>query len=89
MCALRGMRAFLRSHGTELPGQAVRGDHREWFGGLPPLAHGPVDGDFIDAGRGRWQVIETGGHCRGHLCLYDAGRQLLISGGDASHDPVR
>jgi glyoxylase-like metal-dependent hydrolase (beta-lactamase superfamily II) len=35
---------------------------------------------MVEAGSGRWQVIETGGHCRGHLCLHDAERGLLVSG---------
>ena len=73
---------FLRRHGVEVqPGSwSSRGDHRAWFGGWPPLAHAPADGDVVEAGQGRWQVIETGGHCRGHLCLYDAERRLLVSG---------
>jgi len=76
------IRGFLHLHGVEVPPgvAAARGDHREWYGGWPPLAHAPVHGEVIEAGHGRWQVIETGGHCRGHLCLYDADRQLLISG---------
>ena len=76
------VRAFLHSHGVDaqpgtLPG---RGNHRKWFGGMPPLAASPVDGDVIEAGGGRWTVVETSGHCRGHLCLHDAARGLLISG---------
>ena len=76
------IRGFLHSHGVEVPPGVppARGDHREWYGGLPPLAASPSDGDTIEAGGGRWQVVETGGHCRGHLCLYDAARRLLISG---------
>jgi len=74
--------AFLHLHGVEItPGASLsRGDHREWYGGWPALAHAPVDGDVLEAGGGRWQVIETGGHCRGHLCLHDAARGLLVSG---------
>lgn len=73
---------FLRTHGVDVtPGAwGGRGDHRSWYGGHAPLGHAPADGDRLDAGGGRWQVIETAGHCRGHLCLYDAGRRLLISG---------
>ena len=32
------------------------------------------------SGGASWQVIETAGHCRGHLCLYDAERGILVSG---------
>jgi len=76
------IRGFLHSHGVELPaGDApARADPRRWFGGLPPLSASPADGDRLEAGGGTWTVIETGGHCRGHLCLYDAARGLLISG---------
>jgi glyoxylase-like metal-dependent hydrolase (beta-lactamase superfamily II) len=56
------------------------GDHRRWFGGSMPLAASPRDGDVLEAGGARWTVIETAGHCRGHLCLYDAERRLLVSG---------
>jgi len=73
---------FLRRHGVDVPpGEWTnRGDHRTWFGGLAPLAHAPRDGDLLEAGGGRWRLIETGGHCRGHLCLYDEERRLLVSG---------
>jgi glyoxylase-like metal-dependent hydrolase (beta-lactamase superfamily II) len=73
---------FLHQHGVELPPgvSASRGDHREWYGGWPALGHAPQDRDVLEAGGGRWQVVETGGHCRGHLCLYDAERELLVSG---------
>ena len=76
------IRGFLQLHGVELaPGAApARGDHRDWFGGSPSLAHAPVDGEALAAGGGQWRVIETGGHCRGHLCLHDAARRLLVSG---------
>jgi len=75
------VRAFLHRHGVEVrEGDSARGDHRAWFGGWPTLERAPADGDVVEAGRGRWQVIETGGHCRGHLCLHDAERSLLVSG---------
>jgi glyoxylase-like metal-dependent hydrolase (beta-lactamase superfamily II) len=76
------MAAFLRRHGlvmTDAAGTKPR-DHRVWFGREPPpLAQRAADGDRIAAG-GDWRLIETGGHCRGHLCLNDAGRRILISG---------
>lgn len=76
------IRGFLHLHGVEVPPgtSPARSDHRSWYGGWPPLARAPVDGERIEAGRGRWSVIETGGHCRGHLCLFDAERRLLVSG---------
>lgn len=75
------VKRFLRGHGVALPQDtAARGDHRAWFGGWPSLAHAPVDGEVLEAGLGRWQVVETGGHCRGHLCLHDEDRGLLVAG---------
>jgi glyoxylase-like metal-dependent hydrolase (beta-lactamase superfamily II) len=76
------IRGFLRGHGVESDGgsRSAGGDHRRWFGGSMPLAASPRDGEVIEAGGVRWTVIETGGHCRGHLCLYDAERRLLVSG---------
>lgn len=76
------VREFLRSHGVDVSDGPATGhaNHRRWFDGMPPLAASPSDGDSIDAGRGRWRVVETAGHCRGHLCLHDADRRLLISG---------
>lgn len=76
------VRRFLHSHGLEVTGAPMpfRGDHHRWFDRMAPLATSVSDGDVIVAGLGRWQVVETAGHCRGHLCLYDAARKLLISG---------
>ena len=76
------MQEFLRVHGAEPPSGAIPGYGRRGRrpDGMPPLAVSPSDGELIEAGGGRWQVIETAGHCRGHLCLHDRERQLLISG---------
>ncbi len=76
--------AFLATHGMEVaPDDSVRqvgAEHGRWYGGLPPLERPTVDGDRLTAGAREWRVIETGGHCRGHLCLYDAARDVLITG---------
>ena len=74
------LRAFLRRHGFETTAGGPPRDHRTSFGGIPPLTRAPVDGETIVAGGGSWQVIETAGHCGGHLCLYDAERRILVSG---------
>ena len=55
-------------------------EHGKWFGGLPPLARPTQGGDVIESDGRSWAVIETSGHCRGHLCLYDARNEVLISG---------
>lgn len=38
------------------------------------------DGDLIQVGAHRLQVIWTPGHTGGHICLYDATRRILFSG---------
>ncbi len=77
------MRAFLASHGVPREPDSARPlDVRRggWFGGSPRLDRAVVDGEGLAAGGRSWQVVETGGHCRGHLCLYDADGRLLASG---------
>jgi glyoxylase-like metal-dependent hydrolase (beta-lactamase superfamily II) len=76
--------AFLHAHGMAIEPDALRklsgSEHGKWFGGLPPLDRAARGGDAIHAAGRDWQVIETSGHCRGHLCLYDARHAVLISG---------
>lgn len=76
--------AFFASHGlatdAETRRRAAAAGHGRWFGKVPPLAQAVAGGAVLGAGRHRWEVIETSGHCRGHLCLYDAAREILISG---------
>jgi glyoxylase-like metal-dependent hydrolase (beta-lactamase superfamily II) len=38
------------------------------------------EGDRITAGDYNWQCVETPGHTRGHICLYESKRKILISG---------
>lgn len=46
-----------------------------------PLELAPLrDGDVIDVGDYKLRCIETPGHTRGHMCLYDLERKFLISG---------
>jgi glyoxylase-like metal-dependent hydrolase (beta-lactamase superfamily II) len=75
---------FMQSHGMEVASfrsSSASRDPHVWFGGLlGPIAGKPGDGSVLQMGGGHWRVIETGGHCGGHLCLHDAGRALLISG---------
>lgn len=76
--------AFVNAHGMHVDRQAlVRNggtEHGAWFGGLPPLARAVGGGEWVQAATREWEVIETSGHCRGHLCLYDAQHQVLIAG---------
>jgi glyoxylase-like metal-dependent hydrolase (beta-lactamase superfamily II) len=74
--------AFLRKHGMEIAPKAATParDPRAWFGGRVRLDGQPGDGSVLQMGGGRWRIIETAGHCRGHLCLHDGEREILISG---------
>lgn len=38
------------------------------------------DGDSIDLGNRKVQVIHTPGHSPGHICFYESDRQVLYSG---------
>ncbi len=38
------------------------------------------EGDTVSIGDYRFSCIETPGHTKGHLCLYEPGKQLFISG---------
>lgn len=39
-----------------------------------------VEGDVVDIGQLRFRVLHTPGHSEGSVCLYEAGRDLLLSG---------
>ena len=39
-----------------------------------------VEGDVIEVGSLKFQVLETPGHSRGGLCFYEANEQVLFSG---------
>lgn len=38
------------------------------------------DGDKLDIGAYNFNCVQTPGHTRGHMCLYDEGKKLFISG---------
>lgn len=74
---------FVHSHGMDMDTRRtlnLRGDHRDWFDGIPAPARYPEDGDELRVEHRSWQIIATDGHCRGHLCLHDQAGGLLISG---------
>jgi glyoxylase-like metal-dependent hydrolase (beta-lactamase superfamily II) len=76
--------AFLAMHGLELLpelNQKVEASSPgRWYGELPSLDRATAGGDRVVVDDREWEVIETSGHCRGHLCLYDARNEILISG---------
>jgi glyoxylase-like metal-dependent hydrolase (beta-lactamase superfamily II) len=77
------VRDFLRAQGMELRPPTtddLRGDHREWFAGMPAVSENPADGSTFAVGPAVFECVETGGHCGGHLCLHEPGLGVLISG---------
>jgi glyoxylase-like metal-dependent hydrolase (beta-lactamase superfamily II) len=76
--------AFVTAHGMDVEraslDRAAGTEHGQWFGQLPPLARAATGGEWLQAAGRDWELIETSGHCRGHLCLYDAQHQVLITG---------
>ena len=44
------------------------------------------DGDMIEIGDFRFTCIETPGHTRGHMCLYESEKKIFISGDHVLHD---
>ena len=75
---------FMHAHGMQIAlggsRQNPQGRDDRWFGGVPSLARACADGDELTLAGRTWRLIETGGHCRGHLCLHDAQGAVLISG---------
>lgn len=44
------------------------------------------DGDFIQAGGYRLNCVATPGHTKGHICLYEPDRKILLSGDHLLND---
>jgi len=77
------MHSFMVRHGLEAgepPPRFPAQSRDSWFDGVPTLSATPVDGDRLEVRGRQWSIVETGGHCRGHLCLHDSTGGLLISG---------
>jgi len=76
--------AFCNANGMHIAPEGAqarpRGKDDGWFGGVPKLDRACVGGEVLAGGGRDWRLIETDGHCRGHLCLHDAAGQVLISG---------
>jgi len=74
---------FARSYGfpEEVAKKMISGINlmKDFHNGLPALTC-LQDGDRLDIGDYSFRCIETPGHSRGHLCLYEARQRLLVSG---------
>jgi glyoxylase-like metal-dependent hydrolase (beta-lactamase superfamily II) len=51
-----------------------------WIAGIVEPDRDLVNGVVISTDLGPWQVYETPGHAPSHVCLYQEGRRMLISG---------
>lgn len=76
--------AFLRTHGV-LDIDALRPMFApERFSrmstGLPHVERFVADQDVLKWGATAWRALRTDGHAEGHLCLHEAGSNVLISG---------
>ncbi len=77
------MATFLGMHGMPVDAataQRPMPGHDTWFDGVPELTRATAGGDALETSGRTWDVVETSGHCRGHLCLHDAAGRLLVSG---------
>ncbi len=77
------MHAFMVLHGLqadEPPARLPAQSQDSWFDGVPTLSATPGDDDTLEVHGREWRIVETGGHCRGHLCLHDSTGGLLVSG---------
>lgn len=76
--------AFFRANGIDDAAIVKRLFSPERFarlsGGLPEVRRHVVDNETLPWGACTWQALETNGHAEGHLCLFNAGQALLISG---------
>ncbi len=74
---------FARGHGfPEEELERVSSSHpgRRYSSGAPLDFCILKDGDTIRIGDYLFECIETPGHCKGHLCLYEPGKKILIAG---------
>lgn len=78
-----GAERFFRANGISevaaLKPMFSAGRFARMASGLPQVQRFVADGDVLDLAYG-WKAIATGGHAEGHLCLWNAQQQLLISG---------
>ncbi len=76
--------AFLRTHGVidveTLKPMFKPERFSRMTSGLPQVERFIEDGDTLKCSTTSWSVLRTDGHAEGHLCLFEPGGNLLISG---------
>ena len=55
-------------------------DWRGYISGIVEPTNNVADGDLLEVGDRSWVLVHTPGHAHSHVCLWDAGTRLLISG---------
>lgn len=79
----RRVRTMLVDHGVreeQLEEITAFEDLRIYISDVVDPTHYVADGDVMECGGRRWEVIATPGHSPSHICLWDASERLLISG---------
>jgi glyoxylase-like metal-dependent hydrolase (beta-lactamase superfamily II) len=74
---------FTRQHGfpESILNEAVKMHPAHKYSPKKPLGFKILkEGDTISAGDYLFRCVETPGHTRGHMCLYEAERKLFVSG---------
>jgi len=51
-----------------------------YMGGIPEDLYSLRDDDTLEMGDYFFKCIETPGHSKGHICLYESGKKIFISG---------
>lgn len=74
---LQVVRANLTARPCSFPEDFRPENYRVYEGGAGELLR---DGDWIDLGGRRVQVLHTPGHSPGHCCFYEAARETLFAG---------
>ncbi|MDP9067058.1 MAG: MBL fold metallo-hydrolase [Actinomycetota bacterium] len=77
------LRQMFLEHGVgedELQELTQYEDWRPFVSGVVNASHQGVDGETVQIGERRWEIVYTPGHARSHICLWSEGDGILISG---------
>jgi len=82
--AIARRRDTYADHGVPEPERVVLADHlARWMPYLYSVveaSHRVHDGERVQIGSEEWELVHTPGHSLGHVCLWSAGRGVLLSG---------
>jgi glyoxylase-like metal-dependent hydrolase (beta-lactamase superfamily II) len=77
--------SYISDYYSERLGGIEAADILDYFAGLCPMGAAEAtdtvtDGDVLELGGRRLEVVHTPGHAPGHICLYDPDDHILLSG---------